>query len=154
MIITTQFNIENESAHIPGGLYLAAGNSSGFRKLGNRMTILIVDDNAGMRRILRRALPTSATAVHECSDGGAALAAYTTFRPDVVLMDIRMPIMDGLVATRTIIGTDPNARIVIVTDYDDKALRAAAADAGASAYFLKQNLTDLADLIAAVTCST
>jgi DNA-binding NarL/FixJ family response regulator len=118
------------------------------------MTILIVDDNAGMRLILRRALPTTTTAVHEFSDGSAALAAYITFRPDVVLMDIRMPIMDGLDATRTIIGADPNARIVIITDHDDEALRAAAADAGARAYFLKQNLTDLADLIAAVTCST
>jgi DNA-binding NarL/FixJ family response regulator len=70
-------------------------------------------------------------------------------------MDIRMPIMDGLGATHTMIDVDPNARIVIVTDYDDEALRAAAAaDAEACAYFLKQNLTDLAELIAAVTCSS
>ena len=69
-------------------------------------------------------------------------------------MDIRMPIMDGLGATHTMIDVDPNARIVIITDHDDEALRAAAADAGARAYFLKQNLTDLSELIAAVTCST
>jgi DNA-binding NarL/FixJ family response regulator len=118
------------------------------------MTILIVDDNAGMRRILRRALPTTTTAVHECSDGSAALAAYATFRPDVVLMDIRMPIVDGLDATRAIIGVDPNARIVIVTDYDDEQLRVAAAGAGARAYFLKQNLTNLAELIVTVASST
>jgi two-component system response regulator DegU len=117
------------------------------------MTILIVDDNDGMRRMLRRALPASATSVFDTSDGSAALAAYTTIRPDLVLMDIRMPIVDGLAATRAIRGVDPNARIIIVTDYDDEQLRAAAAESGACAYFLKQNLTGLAELIEAVTGS-
>lgn len=100
--------------------------------------------------MLRRALPAAATAVHECSDGSCALAAYNAFHPDVVLMDIRMPVIDGLAATREIIGADPGARIVIVTDYDDDHLRAAAVESGAQAYFLKENLTELAELIVTV----
>jgi len=118
------------------------------------MNILIVDDNPGMRRVLRRALPSAVTGIEECSDGCYALAAYSTFRPDVVLMDIRMQTVDGLAATREIVRYHPGARVVIVTDYDDEQLRDAAADAGACAYFLKQNLTDLAGLVIEVSrCS-
>jgi DNA-binding NarL/FixJ family response regulator len=53
-------------------------------------------------------------------------------------------------ATREILNHDPSARVIIVTDYDDEQLRAAAAEAGARAYFLKQNLTELGPLVAAV----
>jgi CheY-like chemotaxis protein len=111
------------------------------------MTILIVDDNPGVRRMLRRAVLDTASAVWECLDGSEALAAYTDRRPDVVLMDIRMPGMDGLAATRQIRNFDPEARVVMVTDYDDEDLRKAASEAGACGYALKQNLTDLSGLI-------
>lgn len=63
------------------------------------MTILIVEDNAGIRRLLRRAFVETASAIWECSDGAGALAVYERHRPDFVLMDIRMPQMDGLTAT-------------------------------------------------------
>lgn len=114
------------------------------------MTILIVDDNAGMRRLLRRAVPETASAVWECSDGAEALAAYTEWQPDIVLMDIRMPRTDGLAAARQICQFDPSARVVMVTDYDDEDLRAAAREAGACGYALKQNLTELPGLIRSV----
>jgi DNA-binding NarL/FixJ family response regulator len=58
-------------------------------------------------------------------------------------MDVQMPGVDGLAATRQIIQFDAAARIVIVTDYDDDELRVAAREAGASAYVLKQDLTAL-----------
>ena len=115
------------------------------------MTVLIVDDNAGVRRLLRRAILEAASAVWECSDGAEALAAYADRRPDVVLMDIRMPRMDGLAATRQIRRFNPSARVVMVTDYDDEDLRNAASEAGACAYALKQNLTELAGLIRSIT---
>ena len=115
-----------------------------------KMTILIVEDNPGVRKVLRRAVAGLTTTIQECSDGCFALPAYKTWQPDVVLMDIRMETMDGLTATREIIGAYPNARIVIVTDHDDEQLRAAAVHAGACAYFLKEKLTDLAELVRAV----
>ncbi len=68
-------------------------------------------------------------------------------QPDLGLMDIHMPRMDGLATTRQIRLRYPEARIVIVTDYDDDDLRSAAKDAGACGYALKQNLTELEALI-------
>src|SRR6201992_1353557 len=78
------------------------------------MTFLIVEDNAGIRRVLRRILMGTASAIWECTDGSEALAAYQEHRPDFVLMDLRMPRVDGLIATRQIRDHDPSARIIIV----------------------------------------
>ena len=111
------------------------------------MTVLIVEDNEGVRRLLRSVVAGIADVAWECCDGADALEAYVMHRPDIVLMDIRMPGMDGLAATRQILLTDPSAKIVIVTDYDDDDLRGAAREAGACGYALKRNLLDLVPLI-------
>ncbi|MBS1830001.1 MAG: response regulator [Acidobacteria bacterium] len=111
------------------------------------MTVLIVDDNAGVRRFLRAVIGDFATRMWDCIDGADALDAYVTHRPAIVLMDIRMPRLDGLAATRLILSADPSAKVVIVTDYDDEMLRAAARDAGACAYVTKSNLLDLAAVL-------
>jgi len=108
-----------------------------------RMTILIVDDSGSMRRILARAVRQVARQLWECTDGADALAAYAAHSPDVVLMDVQMPRLDRLAATRQIIQFDPAARIVMVTDFDDEELRIAARKAGASGYVLKQDLSGL-----------
>lgn len=111
------------------------------------MTILIVDDNPGVRRLLKRVIAEIGAAVVECSDGAHALAAYIAHRPDIVLMDLRMPLMDGLTATRQIREHDSRAKVVIVTDYDEDELRSLATESGAIGYMVKQNLTRLAELI-------
>ena len=72
-----------------------------------------------------------------------ALEQYKEAHPSWVLMDIKMPGMNGFQATKNIIAEDPDARIVIVTDYDDKEFRAAAKQSGARAYILKEDLTKL-----------
>ncbi|MEI9978558.1 MAG: response regulator transcription factor [Edaphobacter sp.] len=117
------------------------------------MTILIVDDNDGIRRLLRRLMGGTATDIWDCNDGIDALAAYADHRPDVVLMDIQMPRMDGLAATRQIRQLNSGARVVIVTDYDDEQLRLSAMQAGACAYALKEDLTDLTELVTLVARS-
>lgn len=115
------------------------------------MKVLIVENNDAIRRLLHRAFLDTASTICECSDGADALAAYADCRPDVVLMDVRMPRMDGLTATRQIRQFHPSARVVMVTDYDDEDLRIAASDAGACGYALKNDLTDLPRLIRAMT---
>jgi CheY-like chemotaxis protein len=115
------------------------------------MTVLIVEDNTGVRRLLRSALAEIAEDIWECGDGADALAAYLAHQPDVVLMDIRMPRLDGLAATEQILRFDPSARILMVTDYDDDALRNAAQKAGACGYALKPNLLDLAQLLRSIS---
>lgn len=114
------------------------------------LTVLIVEDNAGMRRLLRRAIESVAETIWECADGSDALPSYIEHRPAVVLMDIRIPRMDGIASTRQIRQFDPTANIVMVTDYEDEGLRKAAQAAGACAYFLKFNLVDLAEAIRAI----
>jgi len=112
------------------------------------MTFLIVEDNAGIRRLLRRTLVDTASAIWECTDGSDALAAYEEHRPDIVLMDIRMPLVDGLTATRQIRDYDPSARIIVVTDYEDDDLRAAAFNAGVRDYVLKNEISNLPEIVA------
>ena len=111
------------------------------------MTILIVDDNPGVRRLIRRAASEIADSIMECEDGADSLAAYQEHCPDVVLMDIEMARMDGISATRRLMGEYPDAKVMMVTDYDDEELRAAAREAGACAYALKHNLTELSAAI-------
>jgi DNA-binding NarL/FixJ family response regulator len=117
--------------------------------LGAHVKILVVDDSAPFRALIRAMLAAVTRDIDECEDGADAAAAYAHNRPDVVLMDIRMKRMDGFVATRTIITQDPSAKIVIVSSYDDEALRKAAGDAGACGYALKDDLASLTPLIMA-----
>ena len=113
------------------------------------MNVLIVEDNSAMRRLIRKIVSQVANEVYECVDGAEALAAYSVQRPDYVLMDIQMSAIDGITATARIKATDPAAKIVIVTDYDQVELREAAREAGACAYVLKENLLDLLPLLRA-----
>ena len=111
------------------------------------MTVLIVEDNAKMRRMLKSLVADLASAVHECSDGAEALAAYAVHRPDWVLMDVMMSETDGITATREIHQAFPQARIVIITNYDDDDLRQAATEAGACGFVLKENLLEVLTLM-------
>jgi CheY-like chemotaxis protein len=114
------------------------------------LKILIVDDNASVRRLIRSVLPALASEIYECANGADALTTYQDRRPDVVLMDIRMDEMDGIQATERIKAADQGARILIVTDYDDEELRRAAMRAGAWGYVLKKNLLALVQLLEAM----
>jgi two-component system, chemotaxis family, chemotaxis protein CheY len=110
------------------------------------MTILIVDDNMLMRRMIKDILTQPGVECIECADGESAIQRYREIRPAWVLMDIMMPGYNGIKATREIMKDDPDAHIAIVTNFDDKEYRAAAAEAGAQAYVLKEDLTRLRDV--------
>jgi CheY-like chemotaxis protein len=111
------------------------------------MTVLIVDDSAQFRELIRTVLTGLVDEVHECADGDEAVAAYGVWRPDWVLMDFKMARMGGLEATRRILAVDRTARVLIVSGYDDAHWRAAASEAGACGYVLKDNLLDVRRLL-------
>jgi DNA-binding NarL/FixJ family response regulator len=112
--------------------------------------VLVVDDQAMVRagfRMLLRDEP-DIEVVAEASNGLEAVAQAARVRPQVVLMDIRMPELDGLEATRRIIGSDPSARILILTTFDIDEYVYRALRAGASGFVLKDDPPE--QLIAAV----
>jgi CheY-like chemotaxis protein len=111
------------------------------------MRLLIVEDNIGVRGLIKRALGKLGAEFVECRDGAEAVTAYTAERPDFVLMDLKMPVLDGITATRQIIAADPSARIIILTNHDHPSLREAAREAGACGYVLKENLLALRELL-------
>ena len=110
------------------------------------MKLLIVEDNQEMRELIKFVVGDLADAVTECGDGSEAVAAYAAQQPDWVLMDMEMPRVGGLAATRRLRAVWPEARIVIVTYYDDDHYRAAAHAAGACAYVTKEDLLPLRQL--------
>ena len=107
------------------------------------MRLLIVDDNQQMRRLIKSVVGNLAETVFECADGSEALQAYREQQPDWVLMDIEMKRLDGISATRQIKAAFPDARIAILTEYDDPDWREEALAAGACEYVLKEELFEV-----------
>lgn len=101
--------------------------------------ILIVDDQSLIRMGFRMVLDAEADleVVGEAADGIEAVAAVRARRPDVVLMDVRMPRMDGIEATATLVAEHPALRVVVLTTFDLDEYAFAALRAGASGFLLK-----------------
>jgi DNA-binding NarL/FixJ family response regulator len=102
-------------------------------------SVLIADDQAlvrvGLRKILEAEPETSV--VGEASDGEDAVTEVRRLRPDVVLMDIRMPVLDGIEATRRIVAAQPGTRVLILTTFGIDTYVYDALRAGASGFMLK-----------------
>src|SRR6185437_163722 len=102
-------------------------------------TLLIADDQALVRVGLRKILESEprTTVIGEARDGQDAVAAARRLRPDVVLMDIRMPVLDGIEATRRIVRDQPASRVLILTTFGLDEYVYDALRAGASGFMLK-----------------
>jgi DNA-binding NarL/FixJ family response regulator len=104
------------------------------------ITCLIVDDHEVVREGLRLSLSRAGhiRVVGEAADGASAVALAERRLPDVVLMDVRMPGMDGLEATQKLLQARPNANVLIFTAYSERALLTQALEVGARGYILKE----------------
>jgi DNA-binding NarL/FixJ family response regulator len=110
----------------------------------NKISVLLVDDHALVRRGFRRILEDESdiTVVGEAGDGAEAVTLATDLQPMVIVMDCAMPGMNGLDATRKIIGNDPEALVLMLSMHPEETLVRQALDAGARGYVLK-NAVDL-----------
>lgn len=103
-----------------------------------RPRIMIVDDDSAFRETLRALLTREGfDVVGEAGDGAQAVEEAQRMAPDVVLMDLRMPIVDGLSATRSIKSLLPLVQVIMLSAYGDPGLQRGAEDAGVYCYLIK-----------------
>jgi DNA-binding NarL/FixJ family response regulator len=112
--------------------------------------VLLVDDDDLMRAGLTAVLSSDETidVVGEAPDGRAAVERAIELRPDVVLMDVRMPGLDGIAATRELLAVSPDVRVVVLTTFEQDDYIFGALSAGASGFLLKRTRPE--ELIAAI----
>jgi DNA-binding NarL/FixJ family response regulator len=111
------------------------------------MNLFIVEDSPKMRKALKEMFNPYFENIYECDNGLTAVAEYELRKPDWVFMDIRMEKMDGITATGKITKQFPDARIIIVTGYDDNDFRREAESNGAVGYVLKENLNEILNIL-------
>ena len=103
------------------------------------MRVVVVDDHRSFAEALRVALDLErgVEVAAVCHDGAEALAAVRRKRPHVVLMDLRMPGVDGIAATKAVLEARPEARVVVLSGHDEEADVAQAVEAGAAGFLSK-----------------
>lgn len=118
------------------------------------MKLLLVEDNIRIRNVMKNIYSSHFEEVIECCDGAEAVLAFNDSRPDWVVMDINLPTgkagmkeMDGIEATEKIISSYPEAKVIIVSQYNDETTIAAAKNAGAVEFVSKENLSKVIEVI-------
>lgn len=109
--------------------------------------LLIAEDNVETRNFIKSLMCATADEILEVASGDEAVRVFDEQQPDWVLMDIQMPGIDGIEATRRICAEHPEAKIMIVSTYATKRLERAAREAGALGYVKKENMTALPGLV-------
>jgi DNA-binding NarL/FixJ family response regulator len=118
-----------------------------------QIRVMTVDDHPALRDGIAMIIEHEAdmTLIAEASNGAEAISSYDQMRPDVTLMDLQMPVMDGLEAIVRIRTIAPSARIIVLTTYDGDVQAVQALKAGAASYLLKSTLRrELLDAIRSV----
>jgi two-component system, NarL family, response regulator DegU len=117
------------------------------------LRLLLVDDHRMLREGLRRSLEEQGlVVVGEAADGDEAVRVAPVLQPDVILMDVSMPVMDGVEATRRIVAANADARVVMLTMHADREVLEKALRAGAVGYLTKDCSTE--EVVAALHQAT
>ena len=109
-----------------------------------RITVLLADDHAPVRKALKKILELEAdlAVVGEAKNGRQAVTLVEKLRPDLVLMDVTMPLLNGLQATSQILKAFPATRVLMLSAHQDEAYIVESVKSGASGYLIKQTSTD------------
>ena len=140
-VVVTKKNIERRDSP-------CKGSASGAVSKAPAMNVLIADDDPGFRGALKRILGAKPNVhtVWEAKDGEEAVQLTRAFRPDVVLMDLAMPRIDGLEATRMIKARQPDVRVIVCSVHNESIYRRAAGADGADAFVPKSKCLSILDL--------
>lgn len=111
------------------------------------MKLLLVDDNDRIRKMMRSIYSPHFDEVIECDDGESAVRAFAGNNPDWVVMDIKMKEMDGIEATKKIITAHPDAKVIIVSQFNDESTIDAVKNARAVEFVSKENLYKVIEVI-------
>lgn len=114
----------------------------------NRVRLVIADDSALMRQVIESALNAQHEIVASVEDGEAAVAAAAKLSPQLMLLDISMPGLNGLEAGREIKRVRPHILLIFVSEHDEKSYINAAFDAGGSGYVIKRRM--MSELLPAI----
>jgi DNA-binding NarL/FixJ family response regulator len=119
--------------------------------MGDKVRIVIADDHPIFRRGLRESLEEAAgmSVIGEAADGKAVLDLIRTLKPDIAILDISMPVMDGFAVTREIGKEHPEVRVVFLTAHQEESLFDAAMALGVKGYVLKES--SMAEIVSCVT---
>lgn len=104
---------------------------------------MIVDDNKEMRETLKSVVRDYVTVIDECTDGSEVIQHYRNSHPDFVLMDIAMKKVDGIRATKMLLKEYPEAKVVMVSNYDGEEIKYEALTAGSIGYVHKEFLNTI-----------
>ncbi|MCB9211663.1 MAG: response regulator [Ignavibacteriales bacterium] len=111
------------------------------------MNLLVVDDFVEIRQMLKSMFGEMFDETYEAEDGNLGVELYKKHKPDWVLMDIKMDVMDGITATKLIKEFDKKAKVIIVTLYKDEETSTEAKNAGAFGLVSKDDLSKIGDMI-------
>ena len=121
------------------------------KQKSKKISAMIVDDYSKMRFIIKKMLESvfakQLMNIYECSDGKEAVDTFAKHKPDWILMDLKMETMDGLAAAKAILKINRDAKIIILTQFDDIEYYDAAKKLGVKAFVLKENILDVPALI-------
>jgi DNA-binding NarL/FixJ family response regulator len=126
-----------------GQQFRAAGSSLILMMLIMSLKLLICDDHASTREVIKRFLVMPGITVRECASGEEAVVCAREFKPNWVTMDIKLPGLNGFETTAALKQAHPEARVLIVSAYNEPRFRELAHSCGAVGFILKENILAL-----------